>query len=89
MRALYLVNYMSGLGRLSSQALAREMAERKHACSSLAVQLCIAMKCLEIIDGLLRLLRRYQQAANKLGGNNLGGAGEEGLGEVLGGFGMG
>jgi len=47
------------------------------------------MKGLEIIDGLLRLLRRYQQAANKLWGNDLGGAGEEGLGEVLGGFGMG
>ena len=29
----------------------------------------------------------HQQAADELGGNQLGGAGEEGLGEVLGGLG--
>ena len=29
----------------------------------------------------------HQQAANELGGNDFGGAGEEGLGEVLGGRG--
>jgi len=32
-------------------------------------------------------LALHQQAADQLGGNNLGGAGEEGLGEVLGGRG--
>ena len=30
----------------------------------------------------------HQQAADQLGGNLLGGAGEEGLGEVLGGLGV-
>jgi hypothetical protein len=32
-------------------------------------------------------LALHQQAADELGGNQLGGAGEEGLGEVLGGLG--
>ena len=32
-------------------------------------------------------LALHQQAADELGGNQLGGAGEEGLGEVLGGRG--
>jgi hypothetical protein len=32
-------------------------------------------------------LALHQQATDELGGNQLGGAGEEGLGEVLGGLG--
>ena len=38
-------------------------------------------------EQLATLLSLHQQAANELGGNDLGGAGEEGLGEVLGGYG--
>jgi len=37
----------------------------------------------ELIIGLIL----YQQAADELGGDDLGGAGEEGLGQVLGGRG--